>query len=1474
MTRARTLLNIGTGLSLTAIGLLAQAATVTAVSPAGARLDASQAFTVSGSGLSNVSIDDCIADGPPSGTAAQVVFKCKPRLPGPKNVLVGGVPSGYKVMFDHPTRQGQAGARGIPAVAGVSLFNGNYQHQATDMALPGKGLPFTLSRSYNSYSWAEETRRGGVDECQPWRFNWDLRVGWVPSTNKRQIFVELPDGAGASFFLHSDGQWYPMDQGRFDQIEVNATTVTVRTRAGLVQTFSAPDVNGGRLESLADAFGQKLLLTYGANGKVASVKDTLGLSYFFSYDSSQRLIKVDNLGGANQRLVVQYTWERDLKADGVTPEPCSTITGGFRDRLASVTDIRGKTTTYSYRSTAPKLLTRITDPSNRPVLQLAHAQGVYGAANWGVSSVANGVGNTWSFGFCADSANSPTDAQACGDTSVAKRFRTTVTPPQGPVRVSFFDTSGRPSGAVDGNGQRSAAASVDTAGLSATTYNRAGLPQDRQSPLALAEARKSAEFAHDARGLLTQMTDALGNAHATTWTLPNGSYAGDAAHNLHCPTGSTSPEGLVTQAARDAFCRVTAQAQPGQPAAVISYATAGLPNRPDKLTDPRQNSTALVYDAMGNLRNSTGPMGELTSYEYDRLDRQIKQTNPLGGITRTEYEGASPLVSKVTDPLGRITLSTYDASGNLKTRTAPNGQLSSYSHDNANRLVETTTTVATAAGPQLVTHKTVYDVLGRVAQTINANNHTSTASFDNAGNAIARANALGQATSYQYDADNRVTQVTDAAGRITSTTYDRQGRVSNVNTPAGSQSYDYDRDGRVIRQVDARGIATQYRYHPSTGLLAEVTDALGRKTSATHDDAGNVTSITDPNGHTTYFAFDKSNRRTQRTDANGHVWLTEYDKAGNVTKSTAPGGLVTSNIYDSAGQLTKTTLPDLQQISYTYDSAGNRLSMTDSSGTTAYAYDGVRRLTQITDGQGKVLKYAYDAAGNRTAITYPHNKVVSYAFDAAERLVKVTDWLNKNYSYTLNAAGQVTALTMGNGATATMVYDAASRLSSLVNKQPNGTVISSHALQMDPNGNITSAAVQLPLLPSFGNASKVMTYDLANRLATVDGAAVAHDDAGRLTAIGGEGYAYDGRDLLTTITGPNAGSYSYNGAGHRVARTVGALTTRYVVDPNSELPNVVAETDGAGGLLRSYVYGYGLLAQINAADVARYYHFDTTGHTMALTDSASSVTDRYAYTPYGGTTTTGTTVNPFRFVGQFGVTDENNGLHFMRARYYSAEASRFISLDALEGGMEEPLSLDRYTYVRSSPIGGVDPSGLDTYLINRGLAATGTYAMNRNESGLTFGIVSHTFVAIANSSGTVTETYSWGNDGWVGTWTKNRDIDVSTATDAIAGGLAERVGGEALDPYVRAEYSDVGDRWQDVHGNLFVYYNCKSESQALIARAKSRKNVADEEAAARNPNTKKPPSIWSKTIRFLIGDSYFDQECRAGECGIFGVVRG
>ena len=114
----------------------------------------------------------------------------------------------------------------------------------------------------------------------------------------------------------------------------------------------------------------------------------------------------------------------------------------------------------------------------------------------------------------------------------------------------------------------------------------------------------------------------------------------------------------------------------------------------------------------------------------------------------------------------------------------------------------------------------------------------------------------------------------------------------------------------------------------------------------------------------------------------------------------------------------------------------------------------------------------------------------------------------------------------------------------------------------------------------------------------------------------------------------------------------------------------LAETDAEGRITRSYIWSsHGLLAHIDAvAGVAdpgsiRYYHADEQGSTLALTDGNGTVTDQFAYTPYGGVTRTGTTQTPFQWLGGIAVQNEGNGLYYMLNRYYSAAMKKLFFVD-------------------------------------------------------------------------------------------------------------------------------------------------------------------------------------------------------------------
>jgi len=69
--------------------------------------------------------------------------------------------------------------------------------------------------------------------------------------------------------------------------------------------------------------------------------------------------------------------------------------------------------------------------------------------------------------------------------------------------------------------------------------------------------------------------------------------------------------------------------------------------------------------------------------------------------------------------------------------------------------------------------------------------------------------------------------------------------------------------------------------------------------------------------------------------------------------------------------------------------------------------------------------------------------------------------------------------------------------------------------------------------------------------------------------------------------------------------------------------------------------------------------------------------------------------NPFEYVGKFGVMAEDNGLNYMRARFYHPGIRRFISQDTVWGDVASPQSLNLYAYVEGNPVMLVDPSGLD-----------------------------------------------------------------------------------------------------------------------------------------------------------------------------------
>ena len=97
---------------------------------------------------------------------------------------------------------------------------------------------------------------------------------------------------------------------------------------------------------------------------------------------------------------------------------------------------------------------------------------------------------------------------------------------------------------------------------------------------------------------------------------------------------------------------------------------------------------------------------------------------------------------------------------------------------------------------------------------------------------------------------------------------------------------------------------------------------------------------------------------------------------------------------------------------------------------------------------------------------------------------------------------------------------------------------------------------------------------------------------------------------------------------------------------------------------------------------------------MKLTDEKGNVVAAYTYGAYGELLGGNRTLTRFLYNGRLGVSTDDNGLYYMRQRYYNPEIKRFVNQDVIRGSIANSQSLNRYSYVQGNPISYTDPFGL------------------------------------------------------------------------------------------------------------------------------------------------------------------------------------
>ncbi|HYG11873.1 MAG TPA: RHS repeat-associated core domain-containing protein, partial [Pyrinomonadaceae bacterium] len=851
-----------------------------------------------------------------------------------------------------------------------------------------------------------------------------------------------------------------------------------------------------------------------------------------------------------------------------------------------------------------------------------------------------------------------------------------------------------------------------------------------------------------------------------TITDPKGlvtSYGHDDRGNV---TSITDPSGKSTSITNNANGRPTSFTDARGNTSTIEYDASGNVIRK---VDWVGTVSTYTYDANNNrltesVTRTTGGQSEtlITTYKYDRMNRQIEVVNPNGTTVRTAYDSIGNPTS-TTDELGLRTVNEYDDMGRLTRIVHPDGKTETVEHDaegrrtkSIDRAGRTTLYLYNSLGrlertthPDSTFTATTYDALGRIEAVTDENGQSTRYEYDAAGRRTKVTNALNNVTTFVYDANGNQKSLTDARGQVINFEYDANNRLIRTLFADGtSVAATYDEMGQVISKTDQAGRTMRYEYNEN-GKPTKITDPRGGTTTYTYDELGNLLTQTDANNHVTRYEYDRMGRRTKRTLPLGMSETYTYDVIGNLISHTNFLGRKTTYAYDEMNQLLSKT-PDPASgepaILYAYTPSGQRASMTDATGVTTYVYDAQDRLLSKQTPQG-TLSYTYDAAGNTLTLRSSNSEGVSinYAYDNLNRLTTVTDnRLGGSTAYAYDPNGNLQSLAYQNQVRTSYTYDALNRLTNL-DATLSGTTLASYAYLLGPAGNRLSVTEQSGRTVNYtydelyrlteerisgGDAQTAgqLTYaydavgNRLSRVSTVPGVSSStstfnandqlesdiYDANGNTIGSNGVTYAYDSEDQLIQVNNGLV-RYAYDGDGNRVAKTVGGVTTRYLVDTNNHTryAQVVEELIG-DSVTRQYTYGHDLISQrqrINGVWQASFYGYDGHGSVRYLTDSNGQVTDTYAYDAFGNLIArTGSTPNDYLYAGeQF---DANVGFYYLRARYMNPASGRFWTLDTYEGTQFDPASLHKYLYAEADPANKLDPSGNMTTLQQAWLGLT------------------------------------------------------------------------------------------------------------------------------------------------------------------------
>ena len=765
------------------------------------------------------------------------------------------------------------------------------------------------------------------------------------------------------------------------------------------------------------------------------------------------------------------------------------------------------------------------------------------------------------------------------------------------------------------------------------------------------------------------------------------------------------------------------------PNARSTYYTYDAVDRLVQTINPLGDSITTVYDQANNVKSITDFRGHTTTTTFDRLNRPVSETDAANFTTATEYD-LTDNIKQVTDAKANPAIFVYDLRGRQIRALRRGNTLEIVSTFNLN---DAPVSVTDENGN---TTTTEYDLLDRPVKRIDPEGNETQTAYDHANNVIHTIDPEGNTVTTAYDKINRVIAVEEALGKVTQYEYDKNSNRTKITDANGFETlFEYDAGNRMTQHQFPTSDAYEYRY----------------------DFKRNVVRIINPNGQAVFRTYDALDRPITLTYP-GHDYAYTYDANSNplntIHQITLPGGATetweTARTWNNRDLLSSMTCayPGLSQRTYTCTYDANRVpetKVTPNGRTIDYQTNARDLFTQISADLGTgplTAVFTYDETDRQATKLYNNQTTRTYTYDNRNLLLQMANThtatdanlLTNDYHY--NSIGYKTyeaeifdggAMSSPRSQAELYQYDSLYRVTgvkdgvdytpvpgsvSAANKPAPINFLSATATAeqtydfdlLENRKTVTKTISGTPTTTAYNAASGSYTPDPVNRINDIDGTVYTYGANGNLATDPPFTYTWSARNELESVDngGTQVVRYVYDEDGRRLAKITPTGSTYYYWQDW----DVSLEVDQTDTVTAEYLPGRTLDEPIAAVikglpasgtGQTLYFHQNSLGHVMLISDASGEVIERYDYDIYGNASVldaNGTlqpaaiSQSPYLFTGRR--FDPDTGLYYFRNRYYSASVGRFISHDPLDyvDGM------NIYAYVNGNVVNMVDPLGL------------------------------------------------------------------------------------------------------------------------------------------------------------------------------------